>query len=492
MLPSDGPREPFFKDQRSTFFKPLSSKFRELAMECLCLLYRRLYSAMADYGHALRRDQLLDVFMEAITRAPALALPEDSETDAEYTPRNDRELANLLLNQLLDHGWLEMQVDEANLQSSYRFSRVGRLFTQPFVELRGTQVRTRHRNTRNTRNALSAFLQMGEAHDLLDAYEYSERIISDFTDVIAELEDRKRQLVKELDLEQLIQRASDEFFDFMEKRFQPDLSIRLSADSVEKHREDIFSLIDQIKRQPKHWKANAEGRLRELLPDMVEPGQSLLWLMLDRIVLRMTHASDIMLPALRSSLRSFTKRADIIIRQMSYLASQRNNNLVSVCEHIRQLPAADADQALMRMGDSMASVRIGLLDPAQVRLHKARRVHRVDALIMDVPDADDSALKTLFIQNALDQAFVINDRNTRDYVVRLLSHGDRIHTKHLTVLTASDLLAASHAIELSSANQMSSDYRFTVTPTGDRIGNAYLTEADDFIIEVKKIQPNDT
>ena len=85
----------------------------------------------------------------------------------------------------------------------------------------------------------------------------------------------------------------------MEKRFQPDLSIRLSADSVEKHREDILSVIDQIKRQPKSWKAHAEGRLRELLPGMIEPGRSLLWTMLDRILLRMTHASDVMLPALR-------------------------------------------------------------------------------------------------------------------------------------------------------------------------------------------------
>ena len=45
--------------------------------------------------------------------------------------------------------------------------------------------------------------------------------IRDFSDVIAELDDRKRQLM---------QRARDEFFEFMGERFMPDLVIRLSDD----------------------------------------------------------------------------------------------------------------------------------------------------------------------------------------------------------------------------------------------------------------------
>jgi hypothetical protein len=478
----------FFEEQRAQFFKPLTSKYRSLAAECLRLLYMRLYSAMADYGYALRREQVLEVFQEAVTRAPEQAMSDtETEEEAELIPRNDRELAALILNTLLDNGWLEVQVDEATLQSSYRFSRYGRMFTQPFVELSGRQVRTRHRNTRNTRNALSAFLQLGEVHDLLDAYEYSERIISDFTDVITELEDRKRQLVRELDIDQLIQKASDEFFDFMEKRFQPDLSVRLSADSVEKHRDDIFSLVEQIKQQSKEFKAAAEGRLRELLPDMIVQGQSLLWSMLDSITLRMTHASDIMLPALRSSLRSFTKRADIIMRQMSYLASQRNNDLVGLCDRLRDMPEVDQEACLERMGEAMSSVKIGLFDPAQVRMNKSRKIRMVDSEIFDAPPTDESARKTLFIQHALDQAFVINDQAVRHYVINLLRGGDRIHTKHLPITKATDFLAATHAIELASTNQMSSDYQFVVVPTGDRVSNDYLTESDDFIIEVKTL-----
>ena len=92
----------------------------------------------------------------------------------------------------------------------------------------------------------------------------------------------------------LIERASEAFFDFMENRFQPDLSVRLSADNVEKHRDQIQGLIDRIRKQDVEFKANAEKRLRELLPELGKEGSSVLWTILDGIELRMRNASDIM------------------------------------------------------------------------------------------------------------------------------------------------------------------------------------------------------
>ncbi len=471
----------FFTENREQFFRPLSSKYREVVVECVRLLYMRLYSSMADYGHSLRRDQLIEIFQEAITRAPELEASEDEEVVA---TRTDREKANWILNILLDNGWLEIQLDEVSLQSTYRFSRIGRLFTQPFVELSGTQVRTRHRNTRNTRNALNAFLEQGEIHDLLDAFEYSERIISDFTDVIAELEDRKRELVKEIDMRELVKKASDEFFDFMEKRFQPDLSVRLSADSVEKHRDDIVQLIHQIRSQPKTFKSEAERKLREFLPDLVVEGQSLLWTILDRIELRLANACDIMLPALRTALRNFTKRADIIIRQLNYLASQQHNDVVALCQSLKELDDESLSHRLQQAGEVMAGVRLELVDPAQNTLRDNPNRRVVDTLVVEEQAVDESARKALFIQHALDQAFNINQQDLRNYLIRAFRGGDRINTKHLPIQHASDLLAATHAIEIAAANHLSSEYRFNVEPTGEIVQNDYLLAADDFTIEL--------
>ena len=196
----------FFEQERGQFFRPLTSKYRAQVMECLRELYQRLYSSSsADYGQALARDTLIEIFQEALVRAPLLAdeglaeSDDESDDSSEGRFRNSRDHAVWVLNQLLEYGWIEKQVDEATLQSTFAFTRYGRLFTEPFVAESRSMARTRHRNTRNTRNSLESFLERGDIYDLLDAYEYSERIISDFTDVIAELEERKRDLVREME-----------------------------------------------------------------------------------------------------------------------------------------------------------------------------------------------------------------------------------------------------------------------------------------------------
>lgn len=471
----------FFSEDRINFFRPLTGKYREQIVECLRLLHERLYSANADYGESLRREQVLDIFCEALERAPLL---EDGEEDGGRF-RNNREQAGWILNSLVDHGWLERQVDQATFQSTYPFSRTGRLFTQPLVEADGRSVRTRHRNTRNTLNALSAFLERGEAYDLMDAYEYSERIISDFTDIIAELEERKRELVREVEAQQLVQQASDQFFEFMERRFQPDVAIRLSADSVEKHRDRIQEVIDRIRKKPKAWKKEAEQELRRRAPDMVVNDQtSVMFQLLGSIELRMRNASEIMLPALRRTLQGFTRRADIIIRQLSYLHSQQHNDVVGLCRQLSKLGDGDFHRCLVAAGDAMANIKVALVDPAQVHLRQRRSRPPVQTRVplVDAPDAE--TLRELAIQQLLDKAFNVNGAALRDYLRQALGAGRRIDNRDLPVNDAKDLLALSHVIGLGGADHAAAGFRLRIEPTEPIAGEHYFASRDGFLLEL--------
>lgn len=476
----------FFEQNRVQFFRPLTSKYREQVVECLRELYRRLYtSSSADYGHALTREDVIETFSAALVRAPVLQT-DDDDSDGRF--RTSREHASWVLNQLLEFGWLEKQVDEATLQSSFNFSRFGRTFTEPFVATDGSQIRTRHRNTRNVRNAMNSFMDNGEAYDLLDAWEYSERIISDFTDVIAELDDRKRSLVQQMENQVMIQQATNDFFDFMEKRFQPDLAIRLSADNVEKYRNEISQKIHQIRHQDKAFKQKAERRLRELLPEMVQEGQSVLWAVLDSIEHRLQAASDIMLPALRRSLQSFTKRADIIIRQMNYLSSSTHNDMVQVLQQFTEKPVAEQDALLEQASQLMSVPQIGLLDPAHMRLHnrKARREFALGVAEDHEEEFDRDAHKELVVQQWLDQAFLINDNQVREFLVRHLMAGETLRTDDLPVRNAADLLNLSHAIEVGSANSLNSDLAFDVTYVGQApVSSEYFHQQDLFEIRLR-------
>lgn len=470
-----------FEADRSQFFRPLTSKYRAVVVECLRLLYQRLYSASADYGESLRRDQILEIFEEALARAPILESDED-EKDTRF--KTEREQAGWILNLLLEHGWMEKQVDQATLQSTFPFSRMGRLFTQALVEVDTTSVRTRHRNTRNTLNALEAFLNRGEVHDLLDAYEYSERIISDFTDVIAELEERKRELVRQVETQLLVQQATDQFFDFMEKRFQPDVSVRLSADSVEKHRDAIQDVIAKVRRKRKEFKRDAELKLRAMAPELVNGKHSVLYHVLDTIEVRMRNAADLMLPALRRALQSFTKRADIIIRQLSYLHAQRNNDVVDVCRKLAQLSPEQQNQQLENVSSLLAGTKVQLIDPDHVKLMQRRETRELDSRVHELADIDESARREILVQHLLDQAFVMHNDGLKDYVITALAGGKRISNRDLPIENARDLLAMAHAIETASQQRIDSDYWFDVQPAGEEAVNDYFNQFDVFHIEL--------
>ncbi|GMG88716.1 hypothetical protein MNKW57_30370 [Biformimicrobium ophioploci] len=470
----------FFAEPYEHFFRPLTGKYREQVVECLRLLYERLYTANADYGESLRREQIIEVFSEALTRAPQL----DSEQgEGERRFKNLREQAGWVLNLLVDCGWLEKQVDGASLTSTYPFSRRGRLFTQPLVETNNTRVRTRHRNTRNTLNALDAFLARGEEHDLIDAWEYSERIVADFTDIISELEERRRELVREVESQQLVQQAADQFFQFMETRFQPDLAVRLSADSVEKHRDAINKVIGKVRRQSKERKAEWERNLRRLVPELVQDGRSVLWYMLDTIDERMRRACEISLPALRSALNGFTKRADIIIRQLSYMHRNNDSDLVELCSTLGA--AENRAELLGSIGDSMQGLQLRLHDPGQVQLANRQKRRPVVTQIEDSVELDAENRRDVVIQQLLDQAFSMNNTELRSYVREAMGAGRRISSRDLPCSNAREMLAMGHALEVASAAADSSEYRFEVTFTGER-GENPCFEFDEFFLELKQ------
>lgn len=475
----------FFNLERLQFFQPLTSKYRAQIVECLTLLYQRLYSAsQADYGSALGREMVLEVFQEAIVRAPELA----AETQDEGRFANSREHAVWVLNELIEHGWIEKQLDTANLQSTYGFSRYGRLFTEPFTSQAKLTAHTRHRNTRNTRNALQAFLERGDIYDLLDAYDYSERIISDFSDIISELDERKRDLVREMEDQLLVQYASEAFFDFMENRFQPDISIRLSADNVEKHRDVINQIISKIRKKDKAFKAAAERRLREQLPEYSQYQDSVLWFILDGIEQRLRNASDVMLPALRKALQSFTKRADIIIRQLSYLAGQQHNDVIAVCKHLAQLSPEEQQAKLEQAGDVLSVPTVELLDPASIKLSAPRARNMTNFSIDEGKQAVSvEARRELYIQQMLDQAFLINQVELKEYLTSHLQLGKPVSSRELPINNAQEFLAVANAISLGAADNSSSEFRLHIRPDDgatDASEQAYFVKKDHFVFEL--------
>jgi hypothetical protein len=472
-----------FDADRLHFFRPLTGKYREQIAACLRELYARLYSSLADYSRVIGRDLVLEVFQEAITRSPVL---DDAEDDKSPPVRDEREQAIWILKILIEHGWLELHPDEISLTSTYSFSRIGRVFTQPMAELSGGRFRTRHRNTRNTCSALRSFLQKDkrEVYDLLDAYEYSERIVADFSDVIAELDERKRQLVREVEAQQLVHRASDEFFEFMEKRFMPDLALRFSEDSVVKYREELDDLLKRARAQRKETKIAAERELRRVAPELATHGtRSVYMTLLNQIESRLHSAADLMLPALRRSLHGFTRRADILLRQLSFSEASQHALLDSF-EALAQLPEAEQDGHLRAAAEHLTGLTMGFVDPDQLRLLNSERKRRVDTRAEMAGPDDPIGRRRLFVEQALERAFAMNNRQLYDYLVATLAGGHEIRTTSLPIRDARELLYAAHVLEVGAAGWEGMGLRFEVRETKRRTSTEYFAAMDEFTVRL--------
>jgi len=478
-----------FANERLNFFRPLTGKYREQIAACLRELYSRLYSSLADYSRVIGRDLVLEVFQEAITRSPVL---DDAEDDRSPPVRDDREQAIWILKTLIENGWIELHADEISLTSTYSFSRIGRVFTQPMAELTGGRFRTRHRNTRNTCSALRSFLEKEkrEVYDLLDAYEYSERIVADFSDVIAELDERKRQLVREVEAQQLVHRASEEFFEFIEKRFMPDLALRFSEDSVVKYREELDDLLRRARAQRKETKLEAERELRRVAPELVTHGaRSIYMTILDQIESRLHSAADLMLPALRRSLHGFTRRADILLRQLSY-SEACQHALLEAFGSLSGLPEAEQDLRLGAAAEHLVGIDMGFVDPDHLRLLNSQRKRRVDTRAEVAAVDDPAARRRLFVEQALERAFAMNNRQLYDYLVATLAGGHEIRTTSLPIRDARELLYAAHALEVGAAGWEEMGLRFEVLETGRRAATEFYAGTDEFVVRLVEERPH--
>ena len=256
------PEKTFFQHEYQHFFRPLTGKFREKSRACIQNLYARLYGPMADYGYHLKRDDVIDIFLHALQQAPDL--DDDGTQEDEYL--TDEELARRVLKRLIDDGWLEEYLDDVLMKKAYRFTPIGRIFGRSFIDVGREQRLANHRNTRNARNALAAYLEHGDPFDLVEADGFAQEVFNDFNESIEEIELIQRQQARQIANEMALRQASSEFFDYLKERFIPNISRMMSNDSVARYRQDIKTTLDNIRALPDQEKAESRGKITPRMP----------------------------------------------------------------------------------------------------------------------------------------------------------------------------------------------------------------------------------
>jgi len=464
----------FFTGARSAFFVPLTGRYREITVNCIRSLYLRLNGPEADYSYNLNRGDILDIFVQCIREKPVLleaqnADAEDQELSAEAEATraassdsiNPARLARDTYNKLKRCGWLEEYMDPGMMETAVRFSASGRQFAQPFAQ-QTNEIITNTQHTRSTLSHLRSFIDRIEQRneisiaDLMIATKQAFEIIADFNDLIEALVEKRRELMASVNREiQEAKQAGESFFEFMEKRFMPDIRFRFSADSVERYRHEIIDAVDKIRDLNKDAKIAIEKELRQAHPTLLTPERPLLlsWA-LDQIEHHVNMACDVKLPELRGETENFVRRAQALITHIASLSlgESDSESIFSIASRLAELNHIDVAAVFDHDQARFALMNVGLYNPGKIQPPMTAKRELMDTAFDEVINMDADARRQAYIRSQLERVFAVESGKISNYVIQQLAGGHRIKSSQLPITDATSLLSAIHAPQLASVS----------------------------------------
>jgi hypothetical protein len=462
----------FFEAERKRFFRPLNSSRRELVVACLRALYERLHGPAADYVHTMTRDSLRELLLAVVRDEPARLISEAESDEFSNVDGEPLQLTNLVTRVLLADGWLEQFADRHGLVTAFRFSRPGKLFAEALWML-DRPSRSRQRNMRGCRNALEAALQTrGDAHDLVDAYEYAEKVIEDLTEGI----DYFQELVRHVMQTASIQRQWSEFVEFLD-RFQREYSKQLTADNAMLNRQAIRQNLERLREVGDSKFRRMDEQLQDIAHWAVKEysGPSVYEWLLGRIEAIVDAACETKQPGFLKAMETYLKRINgLALQSLMMRAGQTRHAYLQGIQRIAQTQdRKDQDRLLLHYGKYLANAEIRLLDPASFKLRtETQRRKAVTVTIRPRSTREERLAAALARAEA--EAFSLSNELVAEGLRAELRVRHTIRLSTIPTENAEDILKAMQAVEAA----RNSGNEFSVRKLLTRLDNAAYSGSD--------------
>ena len=437
-----------FASGSAQFFRPLTLKKRRLIAACIRAFYQRLYGSHADYRSILGREDLRDLFVQTIQSEAVCAAVDDDTGEEGFAPgdlADDQKMASAFIRQMVADGWLETAEDRVRLITAYRFTRTGKIFAQALTLADRPRERTRQRNMRSCKNALAAFIERRDVEDLLDAYEYADRVITDLSEDIELFYELARKIL----LDAHAQGNWEAFVEFIERRFRDEFSPRLVYDNAERHRLDITALIDRLSELTSTEVQSIDAELVLHAPWAAQAagqGGALGWL-LERIEDMVTAACRTKQPELFRAMESYIRRHVVLLSQSLFMDADGSNAALSkLIRTIGEMPMVARNAWLEGKGAAIAPVAVALYDPATVRLKTSAERTRAQTVSI-VPEITREERLRQFLRHAEERAFSLSQQDIVGYLQGRMNGKDQIRLSELPVDDAIQALSLLRAVE---------------------------------------------
>ena len=372
----------FFTQDRTNFFRPLTWGRRELIAACLKALYETLYGASAGQAAPMTRERLRILFIGVLrSRDWSQLVIAEADEEGVVDLSDEMRLASSLIRDLETYAWLESESDRMTLERVFRFTRAGKHVTGALAQLDRPRSKTRQRNMRSAKGHLAAFLQAYDPDDLLDVWDYANRVTADLQEDVEYFTALVRGLARDAIERKL---AWTEFADFLDNRFRSEFAARLVADNAERHRDEILALLDNIRRLPASRLTDTESQLLQRAPWLVSEdtrSRPLSWL-LRQIEAAVDSACERKLPELRTAMRNYVNRFTSLLRQvMAMETSFGMSALGRACDAIKEAQPDQQARLLDALAYRFAVTRIRLIDPQTLKVDAPSARRRASALL---------------------------------------------------------------------------------------------------------------
>lgn len=460
----------FFIGPKEHFFRPLTWEDRECSAATLRQLYDRIHGPNADYSEALTRDVVVEVILRVAAR-PEYRAGVFGDAQGAIAAQVERDYALKLLRVLKEYGWLEDHKDPIDLKPTLKLTRAGKEFAEVFSNLDNSRAKTRQRNMRSAKKSLAEFLQTRDEDELLDGYDYATRVVQDLQEDIEYFRGLMQSLTREA-LEQKV--AWGEFNDFLEKRFSKEMSVRLVADSVERHRSHIVEMLEHIRALPADLREAADATLVQRAVWLEEQlrGHSATFWLCDRIEAMVEAACELKLPMLRTEMHNYVKRFTSLLRQALSLDYSAESALGRTMAAIKGDDAGDRAEFLDLLAARLGTAEIRLPVPG---IRWSQRVRSDDDYEEDELLLNEESRAAAAERRAEAQAFTISETQILE-VLKAQTDGQPLRLSQLGIDSADDVLVALHAV--GAARSSDGKKQFRATRLSEHFETPYFTARD--------------
>jgi hypothetical protein len=452
---------------------------------CLRALYQRLHSPSADQHQNLTREALRDLLLAVVRQYQAELEPAPavgSEQDELDMPGLDdpQQLTSAIVRVLLDDAWIETFPDRNGLVTAFRFTRAGKLFAEALWAL-DRPSRSRQRNMRGCRNALEAALSdRGDAHDIVDAFEYAEKVLDDLSEGI----DYFQELVRNLMQTASLHTQWDEFVEFLD-RFQRDYAKQLTADNATLNRQAIRQKLEQLRAVSDAKLARMDAQLHDIAHWAVSDftGPTLYDWMLGRIEDIVDAACESRQPGFLKAMETYLKRVNgLALQSMMLRTGQNRHAYLAAIQKVATSSRARQDRLLAAIGERITAAEVRVLDPSSFRLRTATQRRRAVTVSMQPRPSRDARLRAAMMRAETEVFSIPNEliaeRLRED--LRLFRHPVKLSS--LPTGNAREVIQAMQAVE-AARNSAAGDLVARKLPT--RLANEFYS-ANDYEIDFKK------